>query len=1666
MNKIHNIIWSHAQNAWVVVAEGTKAASKAGGAGLKVMVALIMLSPVAGNAATLPQGGTISVGTGTIVTNGSNEMVIKQTTDKLGINWQSFNVGADGHVIFDQPGTSSVALNRVIGTDGSAILGKIDANGQVILINPNGVIFGKDAKVNVGGLVASTMDLTDANFKAAKYKFAAGTTKGDVVNEGSIQAAEGGYVAILGRSVKNNGLIKAQLGMAALAAGDAVKLDFSGDSLINVQVTKSALKSLAENHGLIQADGGSVLMTARATNSLMETVVNNDGVLQAQTISNIAGNIYLDAGSSDDNGGIVAAGKLDASAPTAGDGGSINLEGQRIGISSTVDFTTKSQAGNTGSLSISTTDLNVSTVGGATGSSSIAASTLSDSLEKNNVYLTSYENPAFGFMGDININADVAWSSNNLLSLYAGNNVNLYKTLFVNGDSSSVSMIANGRFNALEGGSIKLNGANTTYSENYVNYGILRTVDDLLKLTGPSASGKNYVLGGDIDATVMQTWNGGHGFQGYGNAGNGTSVSNTRFNGLGNTISNFYSNWAGVNYTGLFGTFSYGTLSNLNISGTVIGGSQTGMAAGQIEYGKVYNVTTSGVVSGGQQVGGVAGMIYSESVVDGLHSSATVTASSDRAGGVIGYSYANDLLNNLTYSGDISGTRYVGGVLGDSNSTIALSNLESHGTVTGTGMYVGGVIGSMPYGALSNIKSTSIVKGSASVGGLIGDMQFSSLDNAYATGDATASAENAGGLVGYSGGNTITNSLSSGKVSGTDSVGGLIGNSSLDTVKTSFSTSQVSGTSNVGGFVGQAYQSDYENVYSTGDVNASAGSSGGFMGSSFQSTITNTMATGKNNSSSGLNNGGFIGLSDADTILNSFWNTDGATVSGGAGGTGKTSEELKHASTFAGWGISSTGLSDGNAWRIYEGQTGPMLKFLMGSAVVQQTDAVTTYTSLAYAPGSLTTTLSGVTSNNFFADLLDLSASGIQGGGFAGAPDIINAGTYYETSGLYSNQFGLNLAQASLGKVLVNKATLNFTATGSDKVYDANTNATVSLTASGLGSDVITVTGYDAKFDDKNAGSGKSILISDITLSGSANGNYTWGDVATTADIAKANLVVSAVASDKVYDGSAVATTSLADNRIAGDSLSVSAGTSSFADKNAGAGKTVNVSGITLSGADANNYNVNSTATSTAEIAKANLVVSAVASDKVYDGSAVATTSLADNRIAGDDFSVSSASSSFSDKNAGVGKTVNVSGITLSGADAGNYNVNSTATSTASIAKANLVVSAVASDKVYDGSAVATTSLTDNRITGDSLSVNAGTSSFADKNAGVGKTVNVSGITVSGADANNYNVNTTATSTASIAKANLVVSAVASDKVYDGSAVATTSLADNRIAGDSLAVSAGTSSFADKNAGVGKMVNVSGITLSGADAGNYNVNSTATSTADIARANLIVSAVASDKVYDGSAAATTSLADNRITGDNLVVSGVSNFIDKNAGSNKAVTVTGLSLSGADAINYIVNGSISTTADINKANLVVKAESAGKASGAVDAPIAWSIQSGQLYGSDALTGSLGRATGEAAGSYALNQGTLSAGTNYNLSLAAGDYVISKPLVNVDLEQAKEVVSTVTLVSKVTATVAAKAAEPVAPTKTDTSSVLGDYRLLNLGIKLPEDTVAPAAEDKKA
>jgi filamentous hemagglutinin family protein len=285
-----------------------------------------------------PVGGVVGAGTASIDSSGSNT-TINQSTPKAIINWQGFNVGANESVRFNQPSSSAITLNRVIGADGSRIMGNLSANGRVFLINPNGILFGAGSQVNVGGMVASTLGMTDANFLAGNYRFT-GNSAASISNQGNIATnIDGGYIALLGANVSNTGVITARLGTVALAAGNGLTLDVAGDRLLNINVDQGAINALVSNGHLIMADGGQVLMTARGASNLLSNAVNNTGLIQAQSINNSNGSIVLSAGP--DAGVVNVGGSLDASGTATGQtgglvhllGGTINLNSANINVS-------------------------------------------------------------------------------------------------------------------------------------------------------------------------------------------------------------------------------------------------------------------------------------------------------------------------------------------------------------------------------------------------------------------------------------------------------------------------------------------------------------------------------------------------------------------------------------------------------------------------------------------------------------------------------------------------------------------------------------------------------------------------------------------------------------------------------------------------------------------------------------------------------------------------------------------------------------------------------------------------------------------------------------------------------------------------------------------------------------------------------------------------------------------------------------------------------------------------------------------------------------------------------------------------------------------------------------------------------------------------------------
>ncbi len=325
---VYRLVFSKSLGVWVAVAETAKAAGKC--AGSCVLLGALALAASPAQAQSLPTGGNVTQGAGKISVNGA-DMLVRQDSARMVADWQSFSIGARNSVRFVQPGSDSVALNRVLGSDPSRIFGGLSANGHVYLQNPNGVLFAPGSQVNVGSLVATSLTADMDQFKAGALRLSGGTpASGSVRNEGSITTPAGGHVVLAAPQVANTGSIATPGGTTALVAGNAVNIDPTGSGLLSITVPLAALNAQLENAGTLSADGGAVLLHAAATDAALRTVMQVGGVVRARSIEQRDGQIVLSGGSS---GMVRISGTLDAAGAAAGTrGGSIKVLGERVAL--------------------------------------------------------------------------------------------------------------------------------------------------------------------------------------------------------------------------------------------------------------------------------------------------------------------------------------------------------------------------------------------------------------------------------------------------------------------------------------------------------------------------------------------------------------------------------------------------------------------------------------------------------------------------------------------------------------------------------------------------------------------------------------------------------------------------------------------------------------------------------------------------------------------------------------------------------------------------------------------------------------------------------------------------------------------------------------------------------------------------------------------------------------------------------------------------------------------------------------------------------------------------------------------------------------------------------------------------------------------------------------
>jgi filamentous hemagglutinin family protein len=1521
-------------------------------------------------AAGLPEGGRIVAGSGTISQAGRT-LTITQTTPRLAADWDSFSIDEGHTVSFLQPSASSVALNRVLGSEVSRIQGSLTATGQVFLTNPNGIIFSPTAQVTVGSLVASTRTLTVEDFLAGRYRFE-GTSAAPIRTDGTIRATPGGTVALIAARIEHAGTIEAPRGNVLMGAGNRVRLDLGGP--VKLEIDEGALQAQIEQGGAIRAEGGLVYLTAKAAGELASAVINHTGVTEATTLTTGEhGEIWLVADK--DKGQLTVGGRLEASGPPGGRGGFIETSAGKVQVAE--GATVKA-----GHWLIDPNDFTIAPSGG-----DLTGSVLSEALRSGDVTISTVGaqasctglscGPGTPGNGNIIVRDHVSWSSGTTLRLSAHRNIRLLATLdAATGAGGKVALeygqgsadgILDGKEATYDFGltgsgftgklhlqpglnfTTKLGSAGATLPwtvitalGNQGDEGNASATNSLQGLAHSSRLTGNYALGADIDASPTASWNGGQGFSPIGKF---TRFSG-RFEGLGHTIRGLTINRSSSSTVGLFGGTSGATLSNVGLEASSVRGvSQVGALVGTAVSSVVRASYATGRVTGasGQSsaVGGLVGENSSSRIVESF-SEATVSGGSS-IGGLVGKNWNGSLVKQSYATGTVSGGANVGGLVGTNDSSTVEASFAT-GSVLGSGSDVGGLIGQNSSGSIKNSYATGAVSGSSiSVGGLVGNNDRSTIEHSSASGNVTGQTNEVGGLVGTNTNSSVIEaSFATGNVSGQSAVGGLVGKNNLSTVEGSYYRAadqgridNVRGTgSSIGGLVGSNFSSTIRTSYASGRVQGDQSNVGGLVGSvglsSQPSSITDSYATGEVTGTSSVGGlvgeisagtiensyaatvvrggsavGGLVGRRDSlATVRNSFWDIQVSGQATSAGGTGKPTAEMKQLATFstANWDIDDTG-GTGRTWRIYEGQSYPLLRRFLTPLTVTATSGTRVYDGTRTSP--------------------------------------------------FGVQYSLEPDQNLLGGT-----------------------PTVTAESKDVGNWTLTVSGLFSTRQD-----GYDISYQPGTLT-----------------ITPKPLTVSYQAADKVYDGTpAAAVSATSGDLIAGDAVMIRA-TGAFADQHVGANKPVSITGGTLDGPDAGNYQLqNPTGLATASITPRPVDLTG---SRVYDGTTEARAGIftLSNLVEGESLTLSG-SGSVADKHVGTGKAVSLGTLTLGNGTTGlasNYTLAGGA-HTLTITPKPLTVSGItAQDKVYDGTQVATLNLSaatfEGLIPGDDVRA---TGTFASKHVGTNKPVT---LTWGGADAGNYAIAGQTSTMASITPKPLTITGTTvAGKVYDGTTEArvTPGTLSGFVGSETVNVATATGTFDGKDVG-SRTVTVRYTLQDGANGGlatNYTLAAT-THTASITPRPVDLTG---SRVYDGTTEARAGIftLSNLVEGESLTLSGSGSVADKHVGTGKAVSLGTLTLGNGTtglASNYTLVGG-RHQATITPRPILVMAEAKRKLRGQPDPPLTYATGCPAgvgtvcgLVAGEQLRGSLAREPGETFGRYAILQGTVSEALNPNYRIS--------------------------------------------------------------------------------
>jgi len=916
--------------------------------------ALVPLTLAAATAG--PNGATVVGGSATVQGQGTANVVVNQTSQSAVVNWNTFNIGAGETTRINMPSPSSVELDRVTGGLGpSQILGSLSSNGRVFLVNPDGILFGAGSRVNVGGLLATTHDISNADFMAGRYNFSiSGNPSASIVNQGSITAQTGGFAALVAPGVRNTGTITATLGTIALASGSAFTLDLYGDQLIKLGVNDSIasqvidvstgkpLSSLVSNEGTLKANGGRVELTAVAARKVVDSVIRNTGVIEANTIGSHNGMIVL---------GAATRATKPSGVPT-----------QTVKVSGTLSAASNAKGTTGGTIVVTGEDIQVSNaninVSGSTGGGALliggdwGGGHPNTSLVSNaSAYLEPYTVPTASTVSvdaATTINASTTNTGNGgKVVIWSDVSTKVYGSILATGGAAG----GNGGFIETSGGTLDFTGAraNTSAPSGKIGTWLLDPID--LIIDGTAASAVDSALA--TTNVILQTYAVGA------PSGPTGSTGNTNTSGAGNIIID-----SGISWTSLAG-LTLDAYNNIvlnapisgSLGGLVINANNTIAASAAVNVGSftlqngAWNQVSPTLstffannfqISGGSFLraaggNGTSGSPYQITDVYGLQgigSSPTllaanyVLANSFNASATASWNGGAGFVpignNSTTFSGTFNGngntisnlsinrpaSDYVG-LFGFVGASGQIENLGLLADSVGGNADVGGLIG-VNHGMVTNTYSTGAVTGFSQVGGLVG-LNDGMVTQSHATGHVQGTGgDDVGGLVGWNFEGNITQSYASANVSGPLDVGGLVGDN-RSTITQSYATGVITGTNTqfdfgVGGLVG--YMNDGGSItqsYATGPVSAPS-YVGGLVGFTGLGTITQSYSIGKVIGST--NFGGLIGYNSGTTVTSSYWDTLTSgipTIS--AGGTPIADTTLKNnlpsGFSSAVWGVNS-----------------------------------------------------------------------------------------------------------------------------------------------------------------------------------------------------------------------------------------------------------------------------------------------------------------------------------------------------------------------------------------------------------------------------------------------------------------------------------------------------------------------------------------------------------------------------------------------------------------------------------------------------------------------------------------------------------------------------------------------------------------------------------------